>query len=339
MNPLNPNEAGAGAGIDEPRANRKPVGGNSRLSVSSDDSNDSRAELRSDSLPKAPSNSSEEKNLSLPRDSGRNGAKGGAMSRAFSSEVLEANPISSHEKTGAIGGKIKGAAKRAMDRLKALPRKGDDKKLIVEVKKRILDMMGGIREELESAARDRGASNIHTKPGGEGAASEEKIIRLEERLVSFMTFMEQKLKSRDVKLSKEQLQDTAKALVKLSVELRETRKELAALERQPRASSSREYTSFQIKYAGILKSLDILMKGIIRDKNEGNETSWPMAAPGSPMAGRRQAAAAPAAASAGAPSAAHGRLMDEMQGKLAERARNANRKPDMSPRPQRLRKR
>ncbi|WP_141663160.1 hypothetical protein, partial [Candidatus Ichthyocystis sparus] len=270
MNPLNPNEAGAGAGVDEPRANRKPGGGNSRLSVSSDDSNNSRAELRSDSLPKAPSNSSNDKDLSLPRDPNERGAKGGAMSRAFSSEVLEANPSSSYESRGAVGGKIKDAAgkikdtaRKAIDKLKAFPRDRDDKKLMGEVRKHVLNMMAGIKEDLEGASRERNASNIHIKLGDEGSALEEKIIRLEGSLVSFIAFMEERLRSRDTKLSKGQLQDTAKTLVKLSVDLRDARKELAALEHQPQASRSVKYTSFQKKYAGILKSLDKLMKGII----------------------------------------------------------------------------
>lgn len=341
MNPLNPNEAGA-AGVDSQRshhANRKPSGGNSRLSVSSDDSNNSRAELSSDSLPNAPSSSRDEKNLSLPRDPDVNGAKGGAMSEAFNSEVLEANPSSLYESKRTVGGKIKDAAKKAMDKLKALPKRGDDKKLIEEVKRHVLSMMEGIREELKSASRERVTSNIRAKPGDEGAALEEKIIVLEKNLVSFMSFMEQNLRSRKVKLSKEQLQDIARTLVKLSVELRDTRKGLATLGQQPPAASiSRDYASFQRRYAEVLKSLNKLMKRNIGEMQEDDEPSRPVAGPRSPVAGRRQHAAAPEAA-AQAPSATRGRLMDEMRGKLAERAGNANRKPDMSPKPQRLRRR
>ncbi|WP_242641562.1 hypothetical protein, partial [Candidatus Ichthyocystis sparus] len=91
-------------------------------------------------------------------------------------------------------------------------------------------------------------------------------------------------------------------------------------------------------YAEVFKSLNKLMNRNIVEMQEDDEPSRPVAGPRSPVAGRRQHAAAPEAA-AQAPSATRGRLMDEMRGKLAERAGNANRKPDMSPKPQRLRRR
>ncbi|WP_139057630.1 hypothetical protein, partial [Candidatus Ichthyocystis hellenicum] len=246
MNSIDPNKVGGNAGESQGASGAdgnskvEDNSGNKRISVSSDTSNVSRAGLRPEALPKAPSRSRRGAiRLSLPKEAPN------PMQRSSSSESLASesslSSTSSDKIRKAAAGKVKIATRREMGRLKASALESDEN-LRAGVRRQLLNLTREIREELKEVAQKRPA---RLESGHAESALEEKATKLEKELLSLAVFVAQLLESHDREselgkaqnLNKEQMDEMTKLLNTQAAEARSTQKELER-EQQQRPSTS-----------------------------------------------------------------------------------------------------